>query len=96
MSNYEHIFESAIDHIKSGKDFYYFKSDKNVAWNADALVSKDIEDRAFIILDILDGVWRIANHVYSEYMRNCPHFKEECANAHTYLCEDCKCGEYYD
>lgn len=81
MSNYEHIFESAIDHIKCGKDFYYFKSDKNVAWNADALVPKDIKDRAFIILDILEGIWRIANYVYSEYMNCCPHFEDDCANA---------------
>ena len=96
MSNYDHLCEAAINHIKSGKDFYYFKSDKNVALYADGLVSKDIEDRAFIILDILEGIWSIANHVFSEYMNDCFHFKEDCANARTYLCEDCKYGEYYD
>lgn len=96
MSNYEHIFESAMSYIKSGKDFFYFKSDKNVAWNVSELVPKDIEDRADIMLDILDGIWKIANYVYSEYMDSCPHFEKDCANAGTYLCEDCKCGEYYD
>lgn len=96
MSNYEHIFESAIDFIKSGKDFYYFKSDKNVAKNVYDIVPKDIEDRAYMILDILEGIWSIANYVYSEYMGNCPHFEKDCANAGTYLCEDCKVGEYYD
>ena len=96
MSNYEHIFESAIDHIKSGKDFYYFKSDKNVAWNASVLVPKDNKDRADIILDILEGIWNIANYVYSEYMQNCPHFENDCVYAGTYLCEDCRNEEYYD
>lgn len=70
MSNYEHIFESAIDCIKSGKDFYYFKSDKNVAWNVSELVPKDIEDRADIMLDILDGIWSIANYVNAYYVES--------------------------
>ena len=89
MSNYEHIFESAMSHIKSGKDFFYFKSDKNVAWNVSELVPKDIEDRADIMLDILEGIWRIANYVYSEYMNCCPHFEDDCANAeNTMIKED--------
>ena len=70
MSNYEPIFESAIGHLKSGKDFYYFKSDKNVAENAYALVPKDVEDRADIILDILEGVWRIASYVSDHYVES--------------------------
>ena len=70
MSNYEHIFESAMNHIKSGKDFYYFKSDKNVAFYSDGLVSKDVKDRAFIILDMLEGIWSIAQYVSCYYVES--------------------------
>ena len=97
MSNYEHIFESAIDCIKSGKDFDDFKADTAVQDNiSDEFRFIDIRtDRMNAKLTLLDSIWCIASYVYSEYMRNCP-MNKECVNAHTYLCADCKFGEYYD
>lgn len=98
MSNYEHLFEIAIDCIKSGEDFDDFRANTAV---------KDNIDGEFHFIDItmdrmeaesvfLDSIWSIANYIYSEYMLGCPHFKDECANAYTNLCADCKFGEYYD
>lgn len=98
MSNYEHIFESAIDCIKSGEDFEDFQANKavlnNINYEFDFIdITKDRMDAKRVLLE---SIWRIASYVYSEYMRNCPFFKNDCANAHTYLCADCKFGEYYE
>lgn len=98
MSNYEHMFELAIDCIKSKENFDDFK--------ANAAVRDNIEDEFHFIdgntdrmkakLALLDSIWSIANYVYFTYMRGCPFFKDGCSNANTYLCADCKFGEYYD
>ena len=98
LSNYEHIFESAIDCIKSGEDFDDFKVNAAVQDNIDGefCFIDSNTDRMDAKLVLLDSIWCIANYVYSEYMRGCPFFKDGCSNAYTNICADCKLGERYD
>lgn len=65
MSNYEHIFESAMDYMARGKGFDDFKEDKSVQNNVKPLFANS-EDK----YDLLDCVWCIAQYVSCYYFES--------------------------
>ena len=68
MTNYEHIFESAMSAIKSGKSFKEFKETNIVQYNChDIFRYFDKKHRIEAVDKTLMGIWCIADYVSAYY-----------------------------
>ena len=89
MTNYEHIFESAMSYRKQGKSFEEFKNDKIVRGNAyGCLHFIDLQTNEMLADDVLEGIWCIAGYVSAYYYENevdC----DKCENNNTLACNRC-------